>query len=118
MSEAEIVGNSFAATLAQIGHGDVLELANEKLASLVQAVAENEKKGSFTLTITVKPRGRDSGQVELDAEIHTKEPVRELAPSMFFIGDDGALLRDNPRQKKFAFADKPERVVPKAANDS
>ncbi|MFT4175963.1 MAG: hypothetical protein QM627_04850 [Luteolibacter sp.] len=104
-------GNSFAPTLAQIGHGDVLDLASEKMASLVQAVLATEKKGTFTLTIMVRPRGKDSGQVELDGDVKTVEPTRETAPSMFFVGENGALLRDNPRQRKFPFAESPQRVT-------
>ena len=46
-----------------------------------------------------------------------KAPVREIAPSMFFVQDDGALVRDNPRQKKLPFGETPIRVgVEKAAN--
>ena len=60
-------GAYFAQTLAQIGHGDAAEQASDTLAQLVKAVGEKGREGTLTLTITVKPRGQDSGQVEVVA---------------------------------------------------
>jgi hypothetical protein len=110
-------GAFFAQTLEKIGYGDAAAQASELLADLVKAVGEHDRQGTLTLTITVKPRGKDSGQVEVTANTTVKRPVREIAPSMFFVTEDGGLARDNPRQKKFPFADAPVRVeVTKASN--
>lgn len=105
-------GAYFSQTLAQISHGDAAEQASELLADLVKAVGEHEREGTLTLVLTVKPRGKDSGQVEVTAKTTTKRPVRDIAPSMFFVTEDGGLVRDNPRQKKFPFAEAPVRVKP------
>jgi len=110
-------GAYFAQVLASISYGDAAATASTQLAELVKAVQEHERTGTLTITLEVKPRGKDSGQVEVTAKVTTKAPVRELAPSMFFTTEDGGLVRDNPRQKKFPFADTPVRVTtPKASN--
>lgn len=109
-------GAYFAQMLSQISHGDAAEQASDLLAQLVKAVGEHEREGTLTLVISVKPRGKDSGQVEVTAKTATKLPVREIAPSMFFVTEDGGLVRDNPRQKKFPFADAPVRVQKQASN--
>jgi hypothetical protein len=106
----------FAQTLSAIAYGDANDQASEMLASLVKAVEEHGREGSLTLVLTVKPRGKDSGQVEVTCKTAAKMPVREIAPAMFFTTEDGGLVRDNPRQKKFPFADAPEQVTPKASN--
>lgn len=108
-------GAYFAQVLANISYGDAAATASNQLADLVKAVQEHERNGSLTLTIEVKPRGKDSGQVEVTAKVVSKPPVRDLAPSLFFTTEDGGLVRDNPRQKKFPFADQPVRVG-KASN--
>lgn len=109
-------GAYFAQTFAKIGYGDAAGQASELLADLVKAVGEHDREGTLTIVLTVKPRGKDSGQVEVTAKTTTKRPVRDIAPSMFFVTEDGGLVRDNPRQKNFAFADAPVRVTPKASN--
>lgn len=106
----------FAQTLASVSYGDAAESASVQLADLVKAVQEHEREGAITVVLTVKPKGKDSGQVEVTAKITSKQPVREIAPSMFFTTEDGGLVRDNPRQKKFPFADRPERVVKTGTN--
>lgn len=109
-------GAYFAQVLSQIAHGDAAEQASDQLAGLVKAVGEHEREGTLTLVLTVKPRG-GSGQVEVTVKTNVKSPVREIAPSMFFVQDDGALVRDNPRQKKLPFGETPIRVgIDKAAN--
>lgn len=111
-------GAYFAQTLAQISHGDAADQASDLLANLVKAVGEHEREGSLTLVLTVKPRGKDSGQVEVTAKTTVKTPVREIAPSMFFVTEDGGLVRDNPRQKRLPFGDRPIRVgLDKAASE-
>lgn len=109
-------GAYFAQMLSKISHGDAAEQVSEHLAAVVKAVGEHEREGSITLVLTIKPRGKDSGQVEVTAKSTPKMPVREIAPSMFFVTEDGGLVRDNPRQRKFPFADQPVRVTKAASN--
>lgn len=110
--ESELIdsGAYFSQVLTNISFGDAAASASNQLADLVKAVQEHEREGVLTVVLTVKPRGKDSGQVEVSAKITSKAPVPDIAPSMFFTTKDGGLVRENPRQKKFPFADAPERV--------
>ncbi|MBK1883694.1 hypothetical protein JIN85_14850 [Luteolibacter pohnpeiensis] len=111
----ELPGNMFAKVLGEISHGDLASQASEEMANLVKAVSETNKSGSLTLVISVKPRGHDSGQVELAGELKPKCPIKDVAPSMFFTTEHGQLVRDNPRQKQFQFGE-PKAVKPSASN--
>ena len=71
-------GAFFAQTLEKIGYGDAAAQASELLADLVKAVGEHDRQGTLTLTITVKPRGKASGPVEVTANTTVKRTVREL----------------------------------------
>jgi hypothetical protein len=109
-------GNLFARTLADIAHGDLQDQASDMLRQLACAVRETAKTGSITITLTVKPRGRDCGQVEVSGTCALKSPVPDIAPSMLFVSEDGTFHRDNPAQLKMSFADMP-KALPKAASN-
>lgn len=108
-------GNLFAKTLAEISHGDLQDQASEMLRELACAVRDTGKKGSITITLEVKPRGRDCGQVELSGVCAIKSPVPDIAPSMLFVSEDGTFHKDNPAQLKMNFADMP-KPLSKTAN--
>lgn len=104
--------NAFAVVLGQISHGALAEQASEKLAQLVTEVFETKKKGTLTLKIEIKPRGHDSGQVEVTGVIESKRPIADVAPSMFFAAEDGTLARDNPNQGQLPFGKtEPKKVA-------
>jgi len=107
-------GNAFALIFGQIAHGDLAGQASETLAEMVKAVHETNKKGKITLTLEIKPRGRDAGQVELSGEVKPSFPIPDIAPSMFFATEDGELKRENPRQRQLPFGEqddtKPKQV--------
>lgn len=69
---------------------------SEALVELVEAVQETGKKGSLSLTLTVKPEG--SRQVLVTDKVAVKAPEGERDASFFFIDDDANLTRDNPTQ--------------------
>lgn len=111
----QLPSNMFARALSEVSHGDLAEQASTQLAELVAAVGETAKKGTLTLTLEIKPRGHDSGQVEVSGTVKCSVPVPDIAPSMFFV-HEGQLVRDNPKQLKLPFGEKPKVVTPKAAN--
>jgi predicted secreted protein len=108
--ETNMPGNMFARALAEVSHGDLADQASEQLAALVAAVGETAKKGTLTLTLEIKPRGHDSGQVEVSGSVKINAPTPDVAPSMFFV-HEGQLVRDNPRQMKLPFGEKPKAVA-------
>lgn len=105
-------GNLFASTLNAVGYGDLAGQASASLEELVKSVRETSKSGEITLTLKIKPRGRDSGQVEVTGTVKLNSPIADVAPSMFFATENGELLRDNPAQRQLPFGqDMPQPVA-------
>jgi hypothetical protein len=109
-------GNLYSSTVSQIGHGDLIGQASYSLEELVKAVKETGKSGEMTVTLKIKPRGRDAGQVEVTGTVKVSSPINDIAPSMFFATDNGELLRDNPAQRQFPFGDEAQQPQSVAIN--
>ena len=90
-------GNNFVAVLNQLHRGSAVADASDALAEVVRAVRENGKKGKLTLSITVVPLSKGDA-VDLVCEVTTKIPKPNKGSSLFFVADDGTLLRNDPRQ--------------------
>ena len=90
-------GNNFVAVLTQLHRGTAVADASEGLAEVVRAVRENGKKGKLTLTIAVVPLSKGDA-VDLVCEVTTKTPKPNKGSSLFFVADDGTLVRNDPRQ--------------------
>ena len=90
-------GNNFVAVLTQLRRGAAVVDASEGLAEVVKAVRENGKKGKLSLTITVVPLSKGDA-VDLVCEVTVKVPKPNKGSSLFFVADDGTLLRNDPRQ--------------------
>jgi hypothetical protein len=87
----------FSAVLLELQKGGVHRDLSEKLAELVKAVADTQKKGSLTLRIDVTPN-KDEATYLLAATVTAKAPQHTSRPSLFFALDDGSLTRKDPRQ--------------------
>lgn len=74
------------------------EELSDALRDLVIAVAEEGKAGSLTFTVKIKPMGKGDG-LEISADIKSKPPAKTPGVSIFFATPDGALVREDPRQK-------------------
>lgn len=86
----------FAAVLQEIAKGRAHARLSEALADLVIAVAETDKKGTLTLTISVEPtKGMDN--LTVSANCVVKLPTEQQA-SIFFADESGQLSRNDPRQ--------------------
>lgn len=77
----------------------------EKLAELTTACIEHNGSGSLTLQIKVKSSGDDQ-TVFIKDDIKSNVPQADRGGSIMFVGDDGSLSRENPRQMSL-----PMRVV-------
>lgn len=95
--------NLFARAFAEVGYGDLGATASDELQKVIKAVRTAGKKGSVTITLEVKPRGRDSGQVEFSGEVKAKAPIAPIAPVMVFITEEGDFTRENPAQGTLPF---------------
>lgn len=90
----------FADVLRDLGKGQVADEAAVLLTDLVQAVVTYGKKGVFTLKITVAPfKNGDSSQVTVAAIATSRPPSADPIQAVFYAGDDGNLLADDPRME-------------------
>lgn len=86
----------FTDTLTDLSNGEVHNQLTDDLRALVEAVVKTKKKGTLTLKIDVKCEG---DQAVVKAEITSRPPKPATESTVFFVGKDGSLLRDNPRQQ-------------------
>lgn len=73
------------------------ELA-DALNDLVAAVTEENKAGTLTFTVSIKPMGKSDG-LEVSAEIKVKPPKKTAGVSIFFATPENNLVRQDPRQQ-------------------
>ncbi|MCB8880097.1 hypothetical protein ACELLULO517_07610 [Acidisoma cellulosilytica] len=80
-------------------NGVTLDEMSDALQELVAAVTEEGKGGKLTVTITVKPMGRDSGALEVACDIKAAPPKKTPGTSVFFPTPENNLVRQDPRQQ-------------------
>ncbi len=76
----------------------VLDVAGAKLAEVIAAVVANNKAGSLTLKIDIKPS--TAGALAVKAEVAIKKPKGLPPESLLWPTPEGNLLADDPRQTK------------------
>lgn len=79
-------------------YGHLSEELTRQLHQLTLDCAAAGRPGTLTLAITLKP-GK-AGQMEVVDDIKLKPPKQDRGTSLMFATDDGALVREDPRQKK------------------
>ncbi len=85
----------FADLLLSLDKGRVLDEASARLAEVVRAVMEADKKGSVTIKVTVSPRQGAEVTVEVEAVTTAVVPKPDHA-GVFFVTDKHELTRDDP----------------------
>jgi hypothetical protein len=90
----------FLHALQQSIRPEVLDRAGRKLAEVVAAVAELQKKGRLTLTLELSPMKNNTGAAEVAVRI--KAAIPEAMPASTFMWPDehGRLHRNDPRQQE------------------
>lgn len=88
----------FADVVRELAGGDTYRDLSDGLAEVVQAVMATRKGGKITLELTIKPNGENSVSIIDDVKIKVPTPPR--GQNIFFTTADGALLRNDPRQKE------------------
>lgn len=101
----DTVNGGFLAVLQSLQKGESMRELDAALASLVKAVESTGKGGSLTYTIKIKPMkpGSKTLLVE-DCPPNAKEPVAERPVSIWFAEANGALVRNDPRQRELTFS--------------
>lgn len=88
--------NPFFMVLSNLDAGTVLREAGEELTTVTAAVRRLQTKGTFTLSLAIKPF---KGEALLFVpEIKSKPPKDAAAPGVFYSDDNGTLSRQDRRQ--------------------
>lgn len=88
-------GNShFLMAIGRIDGGHAVEVADDQLREVMNAVNRTGKKGTVTIVLEVQPNG-ESG-FAASAKVMAKAPALDFGQSFFFMGRDGNLTREAP----------------------
>lgn len=100
---------SFSVFLTKVGEGDCEQQLSQEMQTLMKAVIAQAKAQSKavtgTLSLTLSFAGEDTGVVNVRYEIKRKEPKPRRPTSVFWIGRDGNVVDENPKQKRLPFRD-------------
>jgi len=102
----------FVNTVNNLQYGASAIELSEQLNECVEAARKTGKKATLTLTLTIKPVGRDSGQYELREEIKAKIPTMDRGMTLMFGTPEGNLTRTDPRQGELQLKAAPEATKP------
>ncbi len=78
-------------------NGSTHDDLSDALQDLVAAVTAENKMGTLTLKIAIKPAG-NSGALEVAADVKTTPPKSAPGVSIFFASPENNLIRTDPRQ--------------------
>lgn len=88
---------TFWSWLREQRHGALHAELGETLAEVVQAVIEQGKNGSVTLSIKVAPT-KDGASVFVTDDVKKNVPTADRGGSIMFAAANGELTRNDPRQ--------------------
>lgn len=97
---------SFVDFLRDHGNGVTLDALSDKLNELVAAVTDQNKSGSLTISIKLKPAG-NSGALEVGVDAKVKKPENPPGVSIFFATPENNLQRQDPRQSTMELREVP-----------
>ncbi len=86
--------------IREINKGAFAEEITRELANLVPACRNASAPGAITIVLKLKPGKRGSNVVEVVPSFKVSAPKSEVPTEIFFATSGGALVRDNPDQKK------------------
>lgn len=104
-SDQPAPAGNFIALLQGVTGGVALHQLDHELAALVQKVQEAGRAGTLTYKVKVLPNAKQGVRVETAVDV--KEPKLETGVSFFWVGQGGALLKNDPNQTELAL-----RVLP------
>jgi hypothetical protein len=90
----------FSLFLGEHRNGALHDELSDKLQELVAAVATEEKGGTITLKISVKPANAGNGALTVTDEIKVTAPKVTKSGSIFFVSPENNLIREDPRQHR------------------
>lgn len=100
----------FGEFLTQQANGRTHAELSESLHELIAAVKETGKGGTITYQVEIKPLSKgDDLTLTVTDKVVIKLPKGERAHSVFFVDDDGNLIRNDPRQATLPLRDVEDR---------
>lgn len=98
---AKPLNENLKAVRIETEDGDLLpcmDVAGAKFSELINAITANNKAGTLTMKISVKPS--TAGTLAVKAEIAINKPKGMPAESLLWPTPEGNLMADDPRQTK------------------
>lgn len=93
--------NSIVTFLQHQRAGAAMDDLSIALRQVMSAVKATHKKGKVTLEITVEPTAGAHLQFYDVVTVKAPQPARECG--VFYLGENGELSRQDPRQREFRF---------------
>lgn len=104
---------SFSELVTDLADGQVDHHLTTELSRIAEAVHETGHQGELTIKLKLK---RERGMVLVHVESNAKLPKEAMHATLFHVGLNGALLREDPRQQKLKHLDPPRMVRPEGDN--
>ena len=94
------MSKTFIDTFVELRNGGAAIEMQEKLEQTIQGVRNTGKDGKLTLTLSIKPasKGGDVDMVFLADAIRAEVPQPNKKDTVFFVGVDNSLSRNDQRQ--------------------
>jgi hypothetical protein len=98
------MASDFINFVLEMRSGAVAADINSKFNELLQAVMETTGKGELTIKFTIKPSRLAMGgavvEIEAEHDCKMKKPQLSIGHSLFYVNEDGELLREDPAQSQ------------------
>jgi hypothetical protein len=91
-------GKPITQVLNECENGHLVAEITAKVYELIQAAQDTRKSAKLNIKLEFKPTGK--GSINVIAAYDVKKPEHDRPGSTFFVGTDGALIRDDPNQPK------------------
>lgn len=92
--------------MAELNRGNFMIECGRQLQEAKDAIVRTGKKAKLTITLEIIPAGMRDGrinQLEISPSVTIKEPQESQGTSIFFVGEDGRLTRNDPQQEILNF---------------
>lgn len=100
-------------TFREIRRGDLVTDLSLELHDLVAAVRGTGKRGTLTLSLTIRPASAgDVNLLMLEDDIKVTLPKASKAATVLYATDDNVLQRKDPRQPELTGLRSPATVTP------
>lgn len=96
--QVPIDGEDFFVALRKAMRPETALLAGDQLAEVIQAVKDLRRKGTFTVTVELKPDKSLPDVVVVTVRTKTSPPQPDPAPQLMWPVDGGRLAKSDPRQ--------------------